>query len=111
MSELELTLGRCPTGPVLTVVGDLDHASADRLRIAVDGVALQAGELLTLDLSGLDYCDSSGITALLVARNRVHARAAELAVSNVPVATARIFSLLGLDAIFPGEPAPAGLTD
>ena len=108
MTDLDLTLGQGSTGPVLAVAGDLDHNTAEQLRAAVDGVALAPGQLLTLDLSGLDYCDSSGITALLAARNHVQTQAAEFAVSNVPPTTVRIFSLLGLDKIFPSRPTPPG---
>jgi anti-sigma B factor antagonist len=104
--DLALTLGHGPTGPVLAVAGDLDHASVGRLREAVDALVFQPGQLLTLDLSLLACCDSSGITALLAARNRVRAQAADIALSNVPPATIRVLSLLGLDAIFRIKPSP-----
>jgi anti-anti-sigma regulatory factor len=39
------------------------------LRKAVDRLDLHAGEQLILDLSGLNYCDSSGITAFVGTRN------------------------------------------
>ncbi|WUH92855.1 STAS domain-containing protein [Streptomyces sp. NBC_00433] len=102
-----LTSEQIPTGPLLTVAGDLDYDSAARFRAAVDALALQAGQLLTVDLSGLGFCDSSGITALISARNRARAHSADVALAGVPPATARVLRVLGLDQVFRVVPAPA----
>jgi anti-anti-sigma factor len=107
--ELVLTLGHGPVGPVLTVAGDLDYTSAHLLRAAVGALALEPGQQLTLELSGLAFSDSSGITALLAARNRVHAQAAEIVLSNVPPTTVRVLGLLGLEEVFRTSPAPGSV--
>jgi anti-sigma B factor antagonist len=49
----------------LALVGELDMASAPQLRAALEPL-LTAGPMpVTLDLSGLQFCDSTGIGALV----------------------------------------------
>jgi anti-sigma B factor antagonist len=114
---IPLAVSTRPTaaGAVLAVSGDLDHDSADRFRTAVDTVALRPGQLLTVDLSGMAFCDSSGITALIAARHRILGQGADIALSAVPAATARVMRMLGLDRVFAlrqadgtGPSAPSG---
>ncbi|MFI6587754.1 STAS domain-containing protein [Embleya sp. NPDC050493] len=108
MSPLTITSRDAATGPVLEITGDLDHATAPRLRVAVDGLTLAAGQLLVLDLAGLRFCDSSGITVLLAARNLAIEQDGGLALAAVPDNTARILRIVGLDRVFTIHPhAPA----
>lgn len=53
---------------VVSLYGQLDLANADRVRDALLGVA---GSTVVVDLSGLQFLDSSGIAALLAARSRI----------------------------------------
>jgi anti-sigma B factor antagonist len=111
MSPLTITSRDAATGPVLEIIGDLDHVTAPRLRLALDGLTLTAGQLLVLDLAGLRFCDSSGITALLVARNLAIEHNGGLALAAVPDNTARILRIVGLDRVFtihPHAPAATG---
>ncbi|MDK1475848.1 STAS domain-containing protein [Streptomyces sp. 549] len=112
MNSLRLELRHTDTGPVLDVVGHLDFHTAPRFRELLDDLTLQPGDLLVLDLTGLDFCDSSGITAFLVARNAAEAARAEVALAGVPPNTARVLRIVGLDQVFrrhsfPGEKAHA----
>lgn len=104
MSHLKITLRDAPTGPVLNVVGDLDYATADELRDRVTGLALRPHQRLIVDLAGLDFCDSSGLTALLVARNHAHAARADIVLTAVPANTLRILRIVGLDQVFTLQP-------
>jgi anti-sigma B factor antagonist len=58
-----------PDGPVVTVAGELDMASADRLVKFAARQLRSAPRRLTIDLSGVLFCDSSGINALVQLRN------------------------------------------
>ncbi|WSS24162.1 STAS domain-containing protein [Streptomyces sp. NBC_01190] len=106
MTALTLTTYDTPTGPVLVVGGDLDHESTDQFRAAVDAAALRPSHTLTVDLAALTFCDSSGITALIAARNHTRGLGADITLTAVPAATARIIRVLGLDQIFVLPPAP-----
>ncbi|GAA2328119.1 STAS domain-containing protein [Streptomyces caniferus] len=111
MTPLTITVRDAHTGPVLEVTGDLDYDTATHLRQAVKKLALAPGRLLVLDLGRLDFCDSSGITALLVARNHAIAAQAEMALAAVPDNTARTLRVAGLDQVFtllPHAETPTG---
>ncbi|MYR57428.1 anti-sigma factor antagonist [Streptomyces sp. SID625] len=100
MSPLKITARDAATGPVLEITGDLDHHTAPELREAVDGLAVAAGQLLVLDLAGLDFCDSSGISALISARSLAAEQGAGVVLAAVPANTARILGIVGLDRVF-----------
>lgn len=53
---------------MVSLFGQLDLADADQVRDALIGVA---GSTVVVDLSGLEFLDSSGIAALLSARSRI----------------------------------------
>jgi anti-sigma B factor antagonist len=106
MTDLILTTRDTPAGPVISLAGDLDHHSAGAFRTAVDALTFQPGRLLTVDLADLTFCDSTGISALIAARNHTHAQLADIALTAVPAAILRIMRLLALDQIFTIHPAP-----
>ncbi|MEV5957904.1 STAS domain-containing protein [Streptomyces sp. NPDC051987] len=101
MSPLQITTRSATTGPVLAVLGELDHTTAGQLRDQVTALTLRPGERLVLDLDGMEFCDSSGITALIVARNHALAAGAGIALAAVPAHTLRVLGIVGLDQIFP----------
>ncbi|WP_405660422.1 STAS domain-containing protein [Streptomyces sp. NBC_01166] len=104
MSPLKINTREATTGPVLQIVGDLDHETAPELRRAVDDLTLAVGQLLVLDLAALEFCDSSGISALLTARNLVGAQGCDIALASVPANTTRILGIVGLDRVFAIHP-------
>ncbi|MEU4537661.1 STAS domain-containing protein [Streptosporangium sp. NPDC023825] len=100
MSELRVATRDTGTGPVLEVAGELDFRTASRLREALRSVAPLPGQRLVIDLAGLTACDSSGITVLLVARNRALEARAGIVLAAVPDRLARVFRIVGLDQVF-----------
>ncbi|MFD9489328.1 STAS domain-containing protein [Streptomyces sp. NPDC059991] len=101
MSRLKIGTRDAATGPVLEIIGELDYANAAELRDLLATLALQPGQRLILDLAGMEFCDSSGVTALIAARNLAHAARADIALAAVPAHTLRVLSVIGLDQIFP----------
>ncbi|MFF7178208.1 anti-sigma factor antagonist [Streptomyces sp. NPDC008121] len=100
MSDLKITSRDAATGPVLEISGELDYASAGELRRQVTALVLRPGQRLVLDLTAMEFCDSSGITALIAARNHALAAQAEMALAAVPANTLRILRIVGLDQVF-----------
>lgn len=108
MSPLNITPNETPAGPALHVAGELDYASSAALSLRTEALHLSPGQRLIVDLSGVNFCDSTGITALLAARQHVQAAGATLILEAVPTHLIRIFTLTGLDQVFtchPGDPA------
>ncbi|MFD5142437.1 STAS domain-containing protein [Streptomyces sp. NPDC058401] len=104
MNPLKITTREATTGPVLEIAGPLDYAHAAELRALLTTLTLRVGQRLVVDLAGMDFCDSSGITALLAARNQAHAAGADIALAAVPDNTLRILHIAGLDQVFPLHP-------
>lgn len=104
MSTLHITAREAVTGPVLGIVGALDHTTATELRTRLTTITLRPGQRLVLDLHGMDFCDSSGLTALIAARNLAHAARADVALVAVPPNTMRVLRIVGLDQIFSLHP-------
>lgn len=63
-SDLDITSREGDEGSTLEVRGQLDMESSPDLKRAID-VALGKGRELRVDLSGVEYVDSSGIAVLI----------------------------------------------
>ncbi|MCX5202597.1 STAS domain-containing protein [Streptomyces sp. NBC_00237] len=87
-------------GTVLAVVGDLDFDNSPRLRSALNRLDLTPGALLVMDLSGVTFFDSSGVTMLVIARKVAQAAEAEIVVTGITPMVAKIFRITGLDEVF-----------
>jgi anti-anti-sigma factor len=87
---------------VLSVTGELDLSSADRFTGAVrELVAAAPAVRLVLDLPDLTGWDSSGLAALILARQQVSARpGAQMAVAGLPGHLLQRLRMAGLDGEF-----------
>ncbi|MBV1938586.1 STAS domain-containing protein [Streptomyces sp. BV286] len=101
--HLSLHIRTAPAGAVIEIAGDLDHHTAPEVRAALPGLDLLPGQQLVLDLGGITFCDSSGITALIAARNHALACDAGIALAAIPDRVSRIFRIVGLDQVFPSH--------
>lgn len=104
MTHLAIRTRTTVAGPVLELTGELDHASCSQVRGLLPGLVLHRGQQLVVDLAGVTFCDSSGITALIAARNHTLAAEADIALAAVPHHIRRIFSMVGLDQVFAAHP-------
>ncbi|AWZ05322.1 MULTISPECIES: STAS domain-containing protein [unclassified Streptomyces] len=100
MTPLKITTRNSPAGPVMQIIGELDYTTAPDLRDVLAALPLEPGRLLVLDLARMEFCDSSGISALIAARNHVQAAQADIALAAVPAHTLRVLRIIGLDQVF-----------
>ncbi|MFD9849102.1 STAS domain-containing protein [Streptomyces parvus] len=98
-------------GTVMQLTGELDHHTTPQVRNTLPGLALGPGQQLVIDLQGITFCDSTGITALIAARNFALAANATIALVAVPERLARIFRMVGLDQVFPTHPTAQDAED
>ncbi|MGQ4422092.1 STAS domain-containing protein [Streptomyces violaceoruber] len=89
---------------VIELTGELDHHTAADVRDTLPGLGLQPGQQLVLDLAGLTFLDSTGLTVLIAARNHALATDATIALAAVPDRVSRIIRVLGLNQFFPTHP-------
>ncbi|GAA2046796.1 hypothetical protein GCM10009839_59260 [Catenulispora yoronensis] len=92
-------------GAVLALSGELDMAVAAEFDADVATVIAQGMVRLVLDLSALDFCDCSGLSALVRARRLAVARHGGVRLAHVPRHLARIIRIAGLGAAFPCYPS------
>ncbi|KOU27416.1 anti-anti-sigma factor [Streptomyces sp. WM6373] len=104
MSPLDLTVRDTPKGPVVEVIGELDYDTSTALRDLVQTLPLERGQRLVLELARMEFCDSSGISALIAALNHAQSAGADFALAAVPANTRRVLGVVGLDQVFPLHP-------
>jgi anti-anti-sigma factor len=101
-AQLELS---CQTGAngyqIISVTGELDIATAEQAYSYISEVIDGRPAPVTVDLSGLTFCDASGLGAL--ARVARHARQAgrQLMLTSVRPSVMKIMRITGLDRAFP----------
>ncbi|MET7455722.1 STAS domain-containing protein [Streptomyces sp. NPDC005574] len=105
MSPLKIASRDAASGPVLEIAGPLDYTHATALRDHVSRCVLGPGQCLTLDLADMEFCDSTGMSILIAARNHALAAGADIALTAVPPDTLRVMRIVGLDQIFTIRPA------
>jgi anti-anti-sigma factor len=93
-------------GRTVVVSGELDLAGVTPFDEALRA-AREAGGPLTIDLSDLEFIDSSGLGVLVRFNNAATADDFEYTVIAGPAAVHRAFVLSGLDRMLPFAPAPA----
>lgn len=102
---------------LVTVRGELDLASGDALRDRLAEALAASGGGLTLDLSGLGFCDCAGLNVLLELRRRALSQGKTVVLQAAGPAVDRLLGLIGAQDLFsaprsrrvvrPAGPAPS----
>ena len=96
---LTMDLAQDPTYWVLKLDGDLDYGECASFRMSIDRILKSAPPATIVDLSGLEYLDSSGLGLLLSLSKEYGAQGGRLVlVTNETVDN--ILSLTRLNGIF-----------
>lgn len=84
----------------LHLMGELDAATVDRLEHAMQA-AIEGGAInMVLDLSALEFIDSTGLNQLVVAHNRQRANGGEIVLRGPTAQTFKLLGIVGLTEIF-----------
>lgn len=95
---------------IVRLVGELDLAAVEPLQVEFERVCSNALSALTVDLSGLDFVDSTGLHALLRLNGRCASQELSLRLVSGPPSIQRLFQITGIDTQFTfieAQPAPA----
>jgi len=91
-----------PGANVLEAGGELDLGSAARLAAAVGAAAQAARPRVVIDLSRLEFCDSTGLRALMGATREVEVRGGRLVLVAPPGSPIeRLLELTGVAEFLP----------
>ena len=98
---------------VVHLQGELDMATADRLRQVLDGAMTRDADALVLDLTHLTFIDSTGIGVLVGASQRARRHGRSFVVRHAGRSVLKTLRLTGLDEqlqpMSPEHPAGQGL--
>jgi anti-anti-sigma factor len=92
----------------LTLTGELDIASVQRLQDAVDSAISQSARTVIVDLSRLTFMDSSGLRLFIALNERARAEGWTLGMIRPPQSSFSVFQITGADANLPfiEDPTP-----
>jgi anti-sigma B factor antagonist len=88
---------------VVSVVGEVDLATAEQLEQALGEALAAAGAGgVRADLSGVDFMDSAGLRVLIAARRRAEESDRPFALSQASDQVSRLLEITGLTEAFAG---------
>ncbi|MET8386627.1 STAS domain-containing protein [Streptosporangium canum] len=89
----------------LVLTGDLDYDTAAELFALAQELFSADLRLLELDLSGLDFVDSSGVAALINVYNTARTRDSAMRITALTPYLRHLFKVTALDQVFELPPA------
>ncbi|MGH9107393.1 MAG: STAS domain-containing protein [Acidimicrobiales bacterium] len=87
----------------VVVTGELDLATAPKLRRELLAVVGSGMLRLTVDLRGVDFIDAAGIGALVEGANAASRQGVDLVVRRPSRSVRRLFDVLALHGVLPEE--------
>lgn len=108
--ELEISTERNDGICVVTLAGEVDVYTAPVLRARLIE-ASEAGGPIIVDMSGVDFIDSSGLGVLVSILKRVREQDSSMTIVSDREAVLKVFRITGLDRVFEMVPTLAEATD
>ncbi|GAA1546150.1 hypothetical protein GCM10009827_077850 [Dactylosporangium maewongense] len=98
---------RAPTETVVSLAGEIDMSTVQRLATTVDEIlGGDAPQRVVLDMSGVTFCDSQGLGTLVVLSRKATMAQSYLVLTNVGAFLIRVLDITGLrGALMIQEPA------
>lgn len=96
---------------LVVATGEIDLYTAPRLQSELAAVIASAAPAsrVIIDMSGVDFCDSTGMNVLLSCLRQARERGGELELAAPRPAVRKILAVTGLDAVFTVADFPANL--
>ena len=99
--ELNVTTRSESQCTVVAAVGEVDVFTAPTLDEALSAAIGAGGGCIIVDLSGVDFLDSTGLSVLVKALKRIREAGGSLDVVVSADRVAKVFRLTGLDKVIP----------
>jgi anti-sigma B factor antagonist len=85
---------------ILAITGELDISTSARLHQELNQLLDVGTRRVDVDLSGVDFMDSSALSALVAAHDRASRRNQQLRLVSPSPACTKVLGITGLDRIF-----------
>lgn len=102
MTELQISTHKNTDGTLtISPQGIIDAYSRSELEEAFDNLFKEKTYHFAVDLSGVDYMSSAGISIFIGALNKVQENNGSMKLTNIKPAIKQLFELVGLTQLFP----------
>jgi anti-sigma B factor antagonist len=86
---------------IVTIFGEIDLYTAPRLHSELAGLLAEGMPTrVIIDMSGVEFCDSTGMNVLLSCLRRARERGGDLEITAPKPAVRKILQVTGLDSVF-----------
>lgn len=102
IGDFSLTFSRDNGSVVVGVIGELDCSTADVLSQRLEDLLEDQGNLsVVLNLEGMTFVDSSGLSVFVTAFRHLRERGGELTLLRPSASTRKVFEITGLHRVLP----------
>ena len=101
LGELSMSSEREGDVHSICLFGEFDLATAEAVERELERVEATDTAAIIVDLSGLEFMDSSGVRLMLIANARSRADANRLTLLRGPAAVQRVLELSGVERLLP----------
>ncbi len=85
---------------IVSLDGEIDHHSAAEIREGIDKmIAVSRPKVMVLELSGIDFMDSSGLGLVLGRYRRLNEMGSQMVIKNPGARTEKILAMAGVDKL------------
>ena len=99
--DLDVDTGQVGAASVLTLRGEIDVYTAPRLRQAIIDLVDGGASHIVVDMSAVDFLDSTGLGVLVGGLKRVKVKDGSLSIVTGQDKILKIFDITGLNKVFP----------
>ena len=100
IASFDVDTTRTGADAVVRVIGELDVASAPRLRDELVDLVQHGVRAVTVDLAQLDFIDSTGLTVLAGGLKRLREQGGDLILRSLNPNAMKVFEITGLTKVF-----------
>lgn len=108
---MELTTDTRDGYAVITIAGRLTATGAPQLRRAVSDLVTDGEARIVVDMTDLEFVDSSGLGALVGGLKSARVAGGDLRIASVPEAVRTVLHLTNLDRVLRDYPTPESAFD
>ncbi|WP_238018973.1 STAS domain-containing protein [Dactylosporangium sp. AC04546] len=95
-ADLSIAIRRTPAETVVSLSGEIDMSTVQRLAATVDEVLAEPPARVVLDMAGVTFCDSQGLGTLVVLSRKATLAQSYLVLVNVGAFLLRVLDITGL---------------